>query len=289
MYRIGIDVGATNMRVALFDSNNQLVAREQVKTEAVLGPAQALEKLVGMIGQVDPRALAVGIGIGAPGPLDITNGTFLDAPNLPGWHGFRIRDELANRIGIPVSLINDAKAAALAEARMGAGIGFSTVQYITISTGIGGGFVCDGEIFSGSHGHASEVGNMVVNASLFNGTLENICSGSALLRISKQLFGEDKTVTELFVQYGANQEEACQVVEDWLYHFSAGLTSIIQVIDPEVFVLGGAVALHHPWLIEKLYPVITKQVYSTMRENIQLKIASLGDDAGLYGAALLVK
>lgn len=289
MYRIGIDVGATNIRVALFDSNNHLVAREQVKTEAVLGPDQALEKLVGMIGQVDPRGLAVGIGIGAPGPLDITNGTVLDAPNLPGWHGFRIRDELANRIGIPVSLINDAKAAALAEARMGAGIGFSTVQYITISTGIGGGFVCDGEIFSGSHGHASEVGNMVVNASLLNGTLENICSGSALLRVSKQLFGEDKTVNELFVQYEDNQEEACQVVEEWLYHFSAGLTSIIQVIDPEVFVLGGAVVLHHPWLVEKLYPVITKQVYSTMRENIQLKIASLGDDAGLYGTALLVK
>lgn len=281
MYRIGIDIGATNMRVALFGPENQLMAREQVKTEAVLGPAQALEKLVEMVGAVDSERLANGIGIGAPGPLDVREGTILDAPNLPGWHGFPIRDELASRVGIPVILINDAKAATLAEARIGAGAGFSSVQYITVSTGVGGGFVSGGELFAGSHGHASEVGNMIVGDS----TLEDVCSGSALLRESKRLFGENATAADLFMQYDASRH----IINDWLDHFSAALTSIIQVIDPEVFILGGAVILHHPWLVEKLHTMVTERVYSTMKENVQLKVASLGDDAGLYGAAMIVK
>ncbi|MBC6296217.1 ROK family protein [Listeria sp. FSL L7-1517] len=289
MYRIGIDIGATNMRVALFQSDTQLVAREQVKTEAALGPAQALEKLVKMIQLVDPKRLAVGVGICAPGPLDLANGSILDAPNLPGWFGFSIRDQLAKYVNRPVFLINDAKAAAIAEASIGAGRGFNSVQYITVSTGVGGGFVYGGELFSGSHGHASEIGNMIVEASLPNGTLENICSGSALLYTSKKLFGEDKTAAELFVQYKANHKQAHQVIDEWLQHFSAAVTSIIQVLDPEVFVLGGSVILHHPWLIEKLQPVVAGQVYGSMKENIQLKVASLGDDAGLYGAMMLVK
>lgn len=289
MYRIGIDIGATNMRVALFQSDTQLVAREQVKTEAALGPAQALEKLVKMIQLVDPKRLAVGVGICAPGPLDLANGSILDAPNLPGWFGFSIRNQLAKYVNRPVFLINDAKAAAIAEASMGAGRGFNSVQYITVSTGVGGGFVYGGELFSGSHGHASEIGNMIVDASLPNGTLENICSGSALLYTSKKLFGEDKTAAELFVQYKANHKQAHQVIDEWLQHFSAAVTSIIQVLDPEVFVLGGSVILHHPWLIEKLQPVVAGQVYGSMKENIQLKVASLGDDAGLYGAMMLVK
>ncbi|AHI55026.1 ROK family protein [Listeria ivanovii] len=288
MYRIGIDIGATNMRVALFDSDNQLIAREQVKTEAKLGPVQALGKLVSMVRLVDPERLAIGIGIGAPGPLDVTNGTVLDAPNLPGWHGFPIRDELERLVNVPVFLMNDAKAAALAEAKIGSGVGYDSVQYITVSTGIGGGFICRGELFPGSHGHASELGNMIVDVSSPNSTLENTCSGSALLRQSKQLFGENQTAAELFVQYEANQEEARQVIEQWLHHFSAAVTSIIQVIDPEVFVLGGAVILRHPWLVEKLHPMVTKRVYSTMREDVQLKVASLGDDAGLYGASMFV-
>lgn len=289
MYRIGIDIGATNMRVGLFDPADQLVAREQSNTEATSGATQALEKLVRMIEAVDPERLASGIGIGAPGPLDIDNGIILDAPNLPGWHGFRIRDELESRAGKTVFLMNDAKVAALAEAKIGAGVGYSSVQYITVSTGVGGGLVCDGEVFAGSHQHASELGNMIVDVSLKNGTLEDLCSGTALKRESRVLFGKDKTAANLFMHYDAYHPEARRVVAGWLQHFGAALTSIIQVIDPEVFVLGGAVILHNPWLVEELKTVVAQRVYGTMKETIQLKVASLGDDAGLYGAAMLVR
>ncbi|MBC2318156.1 ROK family protein [Listeria booriae] len=289
MYRIGIDIGATNMRVGLFDPADQLVAREQSNTEATSGATQALEKLVRMIEAVDPERLASGIGIGAPGPLDVDNGIILDAPNLPGWHGFRIRDELESRAGKTVFLMNDAKVAALAEAKIGAGAGFSSVQYITVSTGVGGGLVCDGEVFAGSHQHASELGNMIVDVSLKNGTLEDLCSGTALKRESKVLFGKDKTAADLFMHYDAYHPEARRVIAGWLQHFGAALTSIIQVIDPEVFVLGGAVILHNPWLVEELKTVVAQRVYGTMKETIQLKVASLGDDAGLYGAAMLVR
>ncbi|MBC6129831.1 ROK family protein [Listeria booriae] len=289
MYRIGIDIGATNMRVGLFDPANQLVAREQSNTEATSGATQALEKLVRMIEAVDPERLASGIGIGAPGPLDVDNGIILDAPNLPGWHGFRIRDELESRAGKTVFLMNDAKVAALAEAKIGAGAGYSSVQYITVSTGVGGGLVCDGEVFAGSHQHASELGNMIVDVSLKNGTLEDLCSGTSLKRESQVLFGKDKTAADLFMHYDAYHPEARRVVACWLQHFGAALTSIIQVIDPEVFVLGGAVILHNPWLVEELKTVVAQRVYGTMKETIQLKVASLGDDAGLYGAAMLVR
>ncbi|MBC2304335.1 ROK family protein [Listeria booriae] len=289
MYRIGIDIGATNMRVGLFDPADQLVAREQSNTKATSGATQALEKLVRMIEAVDPERLASGIGIGAPGPLDVDNGIILDAPNLPGWHGFRIRDELERRAGKTVFLMNDAKVAALAEAKIGAGAGYSSVQYITVSTGVGGGLVCDGEVFAGSHQHASELGNMIVDVSLKNGTLEDLCSGTSLKRESQVLFGKDKTAADLFMHYDAYHPEARRVVAGWLQHFGAALTSIIQVIDPEVFVLGGAVILHNPWLVEELKTVVAQRVYGTMKETIQVKVASLGDDAGLYGAAMLVR
>ncbi|EUJ44493.1 ROK family protein [Listeria riparia] len=289
MYRIGIDIGATNMRVGLFDPTDQLVAREQSHTEATSGATQALEKLVRMIEAVDPERLASGIGIGAPGPLDVDNGIILDAPNLPGWHGLRIRDELESCVGKAVFLMNDAKVAALAEAKIGAGAGYSSVQYITVSTGVGGGLVCDGEVFAGSHQHASELGNMIVDVSLKNGTLEDLCSGTTLKRESRVLFGKDKTAADLFMHYDAYHPEARRAIARWLQHFGAALTSIIQVIDPEVFVLGGAVILHNPWLVEELKTVVTQRVYGTMKETIQLKVASLGDNAGLYGAAMLVK
>ncbi|ARM71718.1 putative sugar kinase [Listeria monocytogenes] len=286
---MGIDIGATNMRVGLFNTANKLVAREQMKTEANLGTKQALEKLIKMIRLVDPDNVAKGIGIGAPGPLDVSAGVLLDAPNLPGWHGFPIRDMLAQQMDKPVFLMNDAKVAALAEAEIGAGSGYSSVQYITVSTGVGGGFVYNGELFSGSHQHASEVGNMIVNVSHGKRTLEDICSGTALLRESQRLFGEDKTAGDLFAQYKAGHQEAKQVIDKWLVHLGAALTSIIQVLDPEIFVLGGAVILNHPWLVQKLAPVVEAQVYTTMKDKIQFHVAHLGDDAGLYGAAMLVK
>lgn len=288
MYRIGIDIGATNMRAGLFDASNVLVARKEMKTEAELGAAQALLKLMEMVRFVDPKQLAVGIGVCAPGPLDAERGLILDAPNLSGWNGFRLKDELSNLSGKPVFLMNDAKVAALAEAKVGAGLGYGSVQFITVSTGVGGGFVYQGEVFAGGHEHASEVGNMIVNVSPEQATLESVCSGTALLKESKRLFGADKTAADLFRLYENNHLEACHVVDNWLNYFGAAITSIIQVIDPEVFVLGGAVILRNPWLVEELKEVVSMRVYQSMADKINLKVASLGEDAGLYGAAMLV-
>ncbi|WP_088810554.1 MULTISPECIES: ROK family protein [unclassified Listeria] len=287
MYRIGIDIGATNMRAGLFDAN-VLVARLEMKTEAELGAKQALIKLVELVRLVDPKQLAVGIGIGAPGPLDAQAGIILDAPNLPGWNGFHLKDELSDHVGKPVFLMNDAKVAALAEAKVGAGLGYGSVQFITVSTGVGGGFVYQGEVFAGGHEHASEVGNMIVNVSDEQATLESVCSGTALLRESKQLFGTSKTAADLLRFSENNNPEANQVVDRWVHHFAAAITSIIQVIDPEVFVLGGAVILHNPWLVERVTEAVRAQVYQSMQDKINIKVASLGEDAGLYGAAMLV-
>lgn len=288
MYRIGIDIGATNMRVALFNDAYQLMERAEQKTEAHLGVAQALEKLFDMIQQVDPNQFASGIGIGAPGPLDAAQGIILDAPNLPGWHGFNLKEAIFKRFGKPVFLTNDAKVAALAEAKLGAGKGCHTVQFITVSTGVGGGFVHCGELFSGFHGHASEVGNMIVDVSGGN-TLEEVCSGTALLYESKRLLGNEKTAKDLFIAARNHHPEAEGIVERWITHFSAGLTSMIQVLDPEIFVLGGAVMLRNPWLIKLLTDRVEMLVYESMRSNVKLRLASLGEDAGLYGAAMLVK
>ncbi|HEY8414741.1 MAG TPA: ROK family protein, partial [Thermaerobacter sp.] len=155
---LGVDLGGTKIALGLVTREGRVLAETTVPTRAEDGPGAAVERLVAaardLAGAGSPPWLAAGVG--APGPLDLPEGRFTRSPNLPGWDGFPLRQELATRLGVPVWIDNDANVAALAEARAGAGQGARVMLYVTVGTGIGGGLVVDGRLFSGANGNGLE-------------------------------------------------------------------------------------------------------------------------------------
>lgn len=159
-YAVGIDIGGTNTRVALYDEKLQLIERVQFPTNNE-DPEITLERINNAINVFDKDI--VGIGVSCPGPLDLINGMVLNPPNLSGeWTNYPIVKRFKEITGIPTFLENDANLAALAEAMVGQGKGLRYVQFLTISTGIGSGLIINKEIFRGAHGYANEIANMIM-------------------------------------------------------------------------------------------------------------------------------
>ena len=162
---LGIDLGGTQLRVAVIDRKGELLRRAAVATDVAGGPNAIIAQMVVLAAEVskgfDGRISAAGVS--SPGPLDLDNGRTSDLPTLPGWLNFPLRDTLAEKMAMPVVLENDGVAAANGEWKFGAGRGLNNIVYVTISTGIGGGVVVDGHLMHGRRGMAGHVGHMMVD------------------------------------------------------------------------------------------------------------------------------
>lgn len=166
-YYIGIDLGGTNVRTLLVDENGKSYSEVKDSTERENGPDYVVSKIIRQIENIDYTQCGgldniEGIGIGVPGPVDTENGVMIMATNLPGFEQYPICEKISDRFNLPVFIDNDANVAGLAEALLGAGKGKPTCYYVTISTGIGGAFVVNGQLVSGGRGHAGEIGNIIV-------------------------------------------------------------------------------------------------------------------------------
>ena len=234
-----------------------------------------------------------GIGISCPGPLDLIHGIILETPNLPGWHYFHLTEELQNITGIKVQLQNDANLAGLAEAVIGAGAGKSHVQFLTISTGVGAGFCIDGKIYQGSKGFAQEVANCIVwkngpsHGVLKSGSIESIASGTAITTRAKNLGLEVVHAGEVYDLAQEGNELAIQIMEDAYEYLSNFISILYGVLDPDLFVLSGSVALKIPGFIEEIEKRVKGKVFDALKDNIKIVPAALGEDCGLIGAACL--
>ena len=234
-----------------------------------------------------------GIGISCPGPLDLIHGIILETPNLPGWHYFHLTEELQNITGIKVQLQNDANLAGLAEAVIGAGAGKSHVQFLTISTGVGAGFCIDGKIYQGSKGFAQEVANCIVwkngpsHGVLKSGSIESIASGTAITTRAKNLGLEVVHAGDVYDLAQEGNELAIQIMEDAYEYLSNFISILYGVLDPDLFVLSGSVALKIPGFIEEIEKRVKEKVFDALKDNIKIVPAALGEDCGLIGAACL--
>ena len=217
MNRIGIDIGGTQLRVAAFDDAGTMLFKEVVPNDRAQGPEANLARLAAAIeGWGIDNA---GIGIGGPGPADFASGRFLNPPNLPTWENFEIVRFFEDLTGKPAFLNNDANVAGLAEALAGAGRGYDSVFFFTVSTGLGGGFIYQGKIVGGAHSFGAEVFNMIVNedpyvrGDLNPGSVELQCSGTALGRMASERFGREMGARELFALWHGGDAVATEVVE----------------------------------------------------------------------------
>lgn len=293
-YKVGIDLGGTNIRAALIDGEGNVVSQFEETTEAEKGPDFTIQKMIILTKKVvDGREIS-GIGIGAPGPLDPEKGVILSPPNLPGWDRIELVRLLQDHFQVKVALNNDANAAAVAEALMGSGKGFKTVFYITVSTGIGGGFVVNGKIFNGASGYASEIANMIVqpngyqHSNLNRGSLEGYASGTAIGRKAAEA-GITGGASEVFNLAKSGNEQALSIIEEAVNYLAIGIANIAHTVNPDVFVLGGGVMKNADLLLPLLKKKVKEYLYPGLAETLNIVAASLGGKTGVLGAAMLIE
>lgn len=287
MYTIGVDVGGTSARVALLDENFNIVKKETISTgkrdfEIVI------KEIADLINNIDPDRKSLLVGFDTPGPLDLEKGMILDAPNLPTWSNKPFVNKIEELTGRKTYLTNDANAAALAQAIEDKS---ETLVFITVSTGVGGGIVYQGKLMEGKKAYAGEFGLMIISdddrhhEQLYKGTLESLCSGTALSLEASKRYNREVSTKELFDLYEDKDSIAIEIIDLWVEHFSRAIANLLQIIEPEVFYIGGSVVLFNPWLLDMVKEKTKNKLYEGLKDRVNLKIARYGEDAGIVGAA----
>ncbi len=289
---IGVDLGGTNVRVAKVTADGQILAEVKSPSYAQDGPSKVMENLIRCIKEIDGYADCSGIGVGVPGPVDTTQGVMLMATNLPGFEFYPIAKTLQDEFGLPTYVDNDANVAGLAEALVGAGKGLPIVYYVTHSTGIGGALIVDGKVVSGKHGHAGEIGNIIIDRArkkynhLNVGAVENEASGTSLVRKAKEQIDDKITSAgELFALAKAGDERALKIVDTMAFDFAMMFSAIAHVCDPYAFIVGGGVMKSKDLYFNKMIEYYMQHVHTGMR-TVEFRGAQL-DEPGLIGAAML--
>ena len=290
-YSVAIDIGGTNTRVALADEELNIIERKQFATDSE-NPDVTLGKIAEVIKSFDCDI--VGAGMSCPGPLDLINGNILTPPNLKGqWHNLKVAEELSKLINKPVYLENDANLAGLAEAVVGEGKDYNYVQFFTVSTGLGAGFVINKEIYHGAHGFGNEVANCVMmkdgpsHGSIIPGGIEAISSGTAITSRAVKAGLDVKHAGEVNDLAKAGNEVAKQIMDDAKEYLANFIGVVYGYADPEIVILGGSVALKIDGFVEEVEALAKERVYEIMKPYVKVRKSTLNEDSGLIGAAYL--
>jgi glucokinase len=290
-YSVAIDIGGTNTRVALADEELNIIERKQFATDSE-NPDVTLGKIAEVIKNFDCDI--VGAGMSCPGPLDLINGKILTPPNLKGqWHNLKVAEELSKLINKPVYLENDANLAGLAEAVVGEGKDYNYVQFFTVSTGLGAGFVINKEIYHGAHGFGNEVANCVMmkdgpsHGSIIPGGIEAISSGTAITSRAVKAGLDVKHAGEVNDLAKAGNEVAKQIMDDAKEYLANFIGVVYGYADPEIVILGGSVALKIDGFVEEVEALAKERVYEIMKPYVKVRKSTLNEDSGLIGAAYL--
>lgn len=306
----GIDIGGTKIAVALANNEGLMQSYFRFPTTIELGAHRILDNTIKeierLIREADGRLTAIGVGCG--GPMNRKRGVILSPMNLPGWDEFPIVELLEKHFDVPVVLDNDANAAALGELEYGAGQGFRNLVYVTISTGIGGGIIINGEVVHGVGDGTGEIGHITVQPDGVlcgcgsRGCLEALCSGTNIARRARERLSEGressmmnvmresgggvtaKTVAEAALKGDAL---ASEIWVETINFLAIGINNIIVTLAPEAVILGGGVSTVGEQLFAPLRRQLAERVRILPIEGVQVLQAALGGDSGIYGALIL--
>ncbi|WP_293130801.1 ROK family protein [Microcoleus sp. bin38.metabat.b11b12b14.051] len=285
---IGIDLGGTAIKLGRFSADGICHQSLTVPTPQPATPEAVLATMTDAIVQLNPGENAVGaIGIGTPGPADTTGRIARVAINLKDWHNVPLADWLEAKTGLPTILANDANCAGLGEAWLGAGKNFKNLILLTLGTGVGGAIILDGKLFAGHQAAAGELGLISINAdgpecnSGNHGSLEQyVCieairrdTGLEPLELANLAKSGDAKALEYWQNYGR--------------YLGIGLASLIYVLTPEAIIIGGGISAASEFFLPAVQAEIERRVLPSSRENLQLLVAKLGNEAGMVGAAKL--
>ncbi len=309
-YALAADIGGTNIRAALVDSEGRMTGRGSINTEPERGIEDAADRLARLLKAAHATAPSgaevVGVGVSTAGPIRPATGTYNHPPNLPGWDDKTMKPRLADSMGMPVWIGHDATLAALAETRFGDHVGAENLIYVTISTGVGGGIIANSEMVTGSSGGAGEVGHLSVRTGAYrcnvgcDGCFEGNASGPAIARAARDMWtgegpladlaeGDPAKITSRMVFDAADDGDliAKKVVDLTIENVSIGLGSLLNVFNPEALVIGGGVVqgLQRHW--DALQESVIEHSLPGYGGVIPLTATRLGDDVSLLGAAQL--
>ena len=304
---IAVDLGGTQLRAARFDHKLNLLQRENTLTRADEGPGPTIDRIKAYIAKVLPSSgkNIAGIGFSSPGPLNPMTGVIVAPANLPGWHDVPLGDIIHAEFNLPVFIGNDANVAALAEASKGAAQGFRHVVYITVSTGIGAGMICDGRLLLGREGLAAEFGHIPIIVERDKvSSVELEAGGPAIARraLAALRGGRPSSLSEILEEgkdpidakavaaaARAGDHLAREIFDQAGRVIGLGIVSILHLYNPEVVVLGGGVSKAGELLFGPMRAAIRQHVLDDAYiDDLKITSAALGDDVALMGAAALV-
>ena len=310
-YCFGVDVGGTTIKIGLFSPEGEVIEKWEIPTRTDNNGSNILPDIAGAIlSKLKERGITkdevIGVGIGVPGPVD-DMGMVYRAVNL-GWDVMNINETLGGLLGLPVKAGNDANVAALGEMWCGGGKGYKDLVLATLGTGVGGGVITNGKIVTGSKGAGGEIGHIhIVDDEPEacgcgnHGCLEQYASATGIVRLANRKLASTKEESVLRAAKEANElsakavfdavkdgdKVACEIAEEFGMYLGKGFAMIGAVVNPEVFVLGGGVSKAGEILCDYVSKNYEKYAFHGCK-NASFKLATLGNDAGIYGAAKLV-
>lgn len=296
--RVGIDIGGTNTKIGIVNEKHELTASKTIATQAERLADEVIASIAnGALELLEENGIVmdqcVGVGVGVPGTVDRKRGVVCYSNNI-GWEDVALAQKLGEYLPVPIEIANDADCAALGERVAGAAKEYDDSVLLTLGTGIGGGIVLDGKIFSGKGLGGSELGHtVVVNGGESctcgrKGCLEAYASATALIREAKKATGNDMTPEEIFD--GAKKDDALQkVVDDYIGHLGDGIVNIVNVFRTQAILLGGGISAQGETLLQPLRKQMEEQAFGGTKGMLpELLIAKLGNQAGMIGAAALL-
>ncbi len=307
MYGLGVDIGGTTVKIGIFREDGDILEKWEIPTvkdncgEAILPDiAKSIDEKLKKNGIEKHDVKGIGVGV----PAAVTgDGVVKQTANL-GWGYKEVRRELEELTGLAVKVENDANVAALGEMWKGGGAGCENMIMVTLGTGVGGGVIIGGQIYSGVHGGAGEIAHICVNFDETEscgcgkkGCLEQYASATGIARLAKMKLADEtrntilkskgNTAKDVWDAVKAGDEVAISIAQEFAKYLGRGLADLAAVVDPEIFVIGGGVSKAGDILITYVEPVFRSMVFFASK-GIKFGMAELGNDAGICGAAKMV-
>lgn len=306
---IGIDIGGTNIGAGLVDEDLNVVYRLEIPTERDKGYDYIEKKIIEIIEKMIHKSSRINetidsIGIGIPGIGDLTGDYIIYCTNL-NWKDVPLGRNLRSKFDIKINIENDATVAGIAESALGVMKGYPNSVFITLGTGVGGGIILNNNVYTGSHGVGSELGHMIVGENFYdcncgnNGCLETFASSTAIeryvineiengFRDTSLLDNLENIDTKLIFQSAKLGDDLSnRAVDRLVKYLTIGISNIINTIDPDVIAIGGGVARAGDFLLDKINNLLPKYILMKDLNFAKIKLARLGNDAGIIGAAML--
>lgn len=312
-YKIGVDVGGTNVKIALVDKKGNIVYSNMVPTMAEMGYEYTISNIKQAIFDLmketkTSKEVIEGIGFGFPGQVDCDRGIVRLAPNIPGWVDVPIASIIEEEFGITTKIDNDVRCAALGELNFGAGKGCQNLICITVGTGIGSGLVVNGKLVRGANNAAGEIGHIKLQMQGGpicgcgdTGCMEAFASGPAIVAMAEEYISGGKStkyrelanpdITPYIVAEAAKQGDvvAKRIYETVGEYIGIGMASVVNLLNPEKIVIGGGVADAGALLLEPIKRTLKQRAMPIQADSVEVVPAELGNTAGVIGASLLIE